>query len=131
MSKRILVVAGVFAVVLALGSSVVWAAGAFTVDVPFAWVVNDTNVMPAGHYEIRVQGGENSSLLIIKGSGNTTVMVNVIERLADTGGEKIKVVFDNVKGKHFLSEVHLPGQDGFLVGITKGEESHEVLTAKP
>jgi hypothetical protein len=33
-------------------------------------------------------------------------------------------------GKTYLSEVHVPGTDGYLVGIAGGKETHEVITGK-
>jgi hypothetical protein len=127
MRKQVLaaIVVGLFA--LGLGGSLAWAAGGVSVDVPFSFIVKDKE-MPAGRYEIRAQG--EASLAIRSSEGGGQVLVPVIERLADTGAKESKVVFDKVEGKHYLSEVHIPGMDGFLVGIAKGKETHEVLPGK-
>jgi hypothetical protein len=127
MRKQIFVVAGVCVVALALAAGVAWAAGMMKVEVPFAFTVKDKE-MPAGRYEIQPDGGEQSRLVIRSTSGGGTIVVPVLERLADTGSKTPKIVFDQVQDKHYLSEVHIPGMDGFLVGITKGEEKHEVVT---
>ena len=130
MKKQTLVVAGVCVVALALASSLAWAASSVFVDAPFSFMAKDT-AMPAGHYEIRPDSDMTN--LVIRntgGSSGRTVTVPVIERLADTGAKESKVVFDKVEGKHYLSEVHIPGMDGFLVGIAKGKETHEVLPGK-
>ena len=121
------VVVAVFA--LGLAGSLAWAAGAVAVDVPFSFLVKDKE-MPAGSYEIRAEGANQSPLTIRSTRSGGTVVLQVIERLADTGAKEPKVVFDKVDNKYYLSEVHMPGTDGFLVGIAKGKETHEVLTGK-
>jgi hypothetical protein len=96
------------------------------VDIPFSFIVKDKE-MPAGRYEIRTEGEGN---LLVKSAGGT-VVVPVLERLADTGGKEPKVVFDKMEdGKTFLSEVHIPGADGYLVGIAGGKEKHVTVKGK-
>jgi len=129
MKKQILaaVVVAVFA--LGLAGSLAWAAGAVAVDIPFSFIVKDKE-MPAGRYEIRTEGDTN--LAIKNAGGGGTVLVPVMERLADTGGKEPKVVFDKMEdGKSYLSEVHIPGQDGFLLSIAgKGKETHVTVSGK-
>lgn len=127
MRKQFLALAAVCAMVLGLAGSVAWAAGGVAVDIPFSFMVKG-KAMAAGHYEIRAEGND-SSRLVVRGGGGI-VMVQVIERLADTGAKEPKIVFDKVDNKNYLSEVHIPGGDGFLVGIAKGKETHVVLTGK-
>jgi hypothetical protein len=130
MKKQTLAVASVCVAVLALAGNLAWAAGSVVVDVPFAFMAKDTE-MPAGRYEIRPEG-DMTRLVIRSTSGSGAAMVPVIERLADTGAKEPKVVFDKVEGKRTLSELHMPGMDGFLVGIAKGgKETHDVLPGKP
>jgi hypothetical protein len=130
MKKQILaaVVVGVFA--LGLAGSLAWAAGPVSVDVPFSFIVNNKE-MPAGRYEIRTEGNDESRLAIRSSQGGGTVMALVIERLADTGAKQPKVIFDKMQdGKSYLSEVHIPGIDGYLVGIAKGKETHVTVSGK-
>ncbi len=118
--------------VLALGvaASLASTAKKVSVNVPFGFMVKD-KALPAGQYEIQPVGNDMTQLTVRTVGGGGTVVIPVVERLADTGAKEPKVVFDKVGGKYYLSEVHYPGMDGFLVGITKGEEAHEVLTGKP
>jgi len=132
MKKQVLgavaVVVGVCA--LGLAGSLAWAAGPVSVEVPFSFIVNDKE-LPAGRYEIRVEGNDESRLAIRSSQGGGTVVALVLERLADIGGKNSKVVFDKMEdGKSYLSEVHIPGQDGFLVGIAGGKEKHVTVTGK-
>jgi hypothetical protein len=130
MRKQVLaaVVVAVFA--LGLTGSLAWAASGVSVNVPFSFIVKDKE-LAKGRYEIRTEGNDESKLVIRSSEGGGTVFVLVLERLADTGAKEPKVVFDKMDdGKSYLSEVHIPGQDGFLVGIAKGRETHVTVSGK-
>ena len=78
-----------------------------------------------------MEGNDESRLAIRSNQGGGTVLALVLERLADTGGKDSKLVFDKMEdGKSYLSEIHIPGQDGYLVGIAKGKEKHVTVTGK-
>jgi hypothetical protein len=128
MRKQILVVVG--ALVLGLSASFAWATGGISVNIPFGFIAKDKE-LPAGRYEIRPSGNDETQLSIRSTEGGGTSLIPVIERLADTGSKAPKVVFDKTEdGKSYLSEVHVPGSDGFLVGIAKGKEKHVVITGQ-
>jgi hypothetical protein len=130
MRKQLLAAVVVGVVALGLAGSFAWAASGVAVNVPFSFIVTDKE-MPAGPYEIRAEGNDESRLVIRSSKGGGTVFALVIERLADTGAKQPKVVFDKMDdGKSYLSEVHIPGMDGFLVGIAKGKETHVVVTGR-
>jgi hypothetical protein len=130
MRKPIVAVAVVAVFALGLAGSLAWAAGAVSVNIPFSFIVKDKE-LPAGRYEIRTEGNDESKLTIRSSQGAGTVFAMVIERLADTGATHSKIVFDKMPdGKVFLSEIHFPGKDGFLVGVAKGKETHVTLTGK-
>jgi len=98
-----------------------------SVDVPFKFMVNDQE-MQAGTYTIEPMGKNEAHLAIRSSKGGGPVMVTVIERLAQTGAKEPLVIFDKMQdGTSYLSEVHVPGSDGFLVGIAKGREQHVVV----
>jgi hypothetical protein len=121
-------VVSILAVALAYGQS----QGAMArLDIPFKFMVGKKE-MPAGKYEIVRQTGQQSSLLLRNLDTSKATFVPVIERLAEMSPlekHKARVVFDTVGGQKFLSEFWpADNEDGYLVGITKGEEKHEVLT---
>jgi hypothetical protein len=130
MRKPILAAVVVTVFALGLAGSLAWAADAISVNIPFSFIVKDKE-MAAGPYEIRPEGPNETRLTIRSSNGGGQVLVQVIERLADTGAKEPKVVFDKMEnGKSYLSEVHFPGKDGFLVGIAKGRETHVTVTGK-
>jgi len=121
-------VVSVLAMALAYGQSQYEIA---RVDIPFKFMVG-TKEMPAGKYEFTKQGAPQSSLLLRNLDTSKATFVPVVERLAETSPlekHKARVVFDAVGDRKFLSELWpADNADGYLVGITKGEEKHEVLT---
>ena len=130
MRKQIVAVVAVAVFALGLAGSLAWAAGAVAVNIPFSFIVKDKE-LPAGQYEIRTEGNDQSRLTIRSSKGGGTTFALVIERLADTGGKEPKIVFDKTEdGKTYLSEVHIPGQDGYLVGIAGGKEKHVTVSGK-
>jgi hypothetical protein len=127
MRKQVVAVALAGAFALALGGSVAWAEGRVSVNVPFTFIVSGEE-LAAGRYEIQFE--DDSKLAIRSGGNGRKVFALVMERLADLGIKEPKVVFDKTAdGKHYLSEVHMPGKDGFLVGIAGGKETHVTLPA--
>lgn len=129
MKRRVLTVAVAGVVALALAGSLAWAQGVVLVDVPFAFVVSGKE-MPAGKYRIEVEGLDGGRLVVRSVATGVSAIAPVLERLADVGGKEAKVVFDKVDGTSYLSEIHVPGEDGFLVGIATRRETHVVLPAK-
>lgn len=121
-------VVSILAVALAVGQS----QGAMgRLDIPFKFKVGKKE-MPAGKYEFVRQTGQQSSLLLRNLETSKAMFVPVIERLAETSPQekhKARVVFDTVGDQKFLSEFWpADNEDGYLVGVTKGEEKHEILT---
>jgi hypothetical protein len=130
MRKQILATVVVGVLALGLAGNLAWAAGAVSVNVPFSFIVKDKE-MPAGRYEIRAEGNDESRMAIRSNEGGGAVFALVLERLADIGAKEPKVVFDKTEdGKTYLSEVHMVGKDGFLVGIAGGKEKHVTLSGK-
>jgi len=131
MKKQALAAIVVTVFALGLAGSLAWAGGAMSVNVPFSFIVKDKE-MPAGRYQIWLEGADETRLVIRSNEGGGTVLVTVLERLADTGAKEPKVIFNKTEdAKTYLSEVHMPGQDGFLVGTAGGKEKHVHVTVSP
>lgn len=100
-------------------------------DIPFKFWVGKKE-MPAGKYEFGRETGQLSRVLLRNLETKSATFVPVIERLAgmkSSENQKPRVVFDTVGSERFLSEFWPGGnRDGYLLGITKGEEKHEVVT---
>jgi hypothetical protein len=131
MKKQVLAVGAACVVALALTGSLAWAAGSMAVDIPFGFVVRDIvkdNNLPAGSYEIAPDTADMSRLVIRSKDGTHSMVVSVIERLANVGATQPKVVFNKIGKTNYLSEIHMAGQEGYLVFILKGQEQHTHVT---
>lgn len=104
-----------------------------TVTIPYKFVVGKKE-MPAGKYEfVKVQGKE-STLLLRDWDAKTSMYIPIVERLAETdpsAKHSARVVFDTVGDQKFLSEFWpADNSDGYLLGVTKGEQKHAVVEEK-
>ncbi|MGE5361311.1 MAG: hypothetical protein ACM3NQ_20025 [Bacteroidales bacterium] len=96
----------------------------FTADAKFSAA---NKVLEPGRYEAQY---DNAGGFILTG-GKVRVRVPVVTRLARTAGENEppRFVFDKLEtGDQILSEIWLPGQDGFLVCTL--EKAHQHVTLK-
>lgn len=76
-------------------------------------------VTPAGHVVFHAE------------KGDAVVDLTPMKSLGrDDKVQAPKLVFDIVGAARFLSEVWLPGQDGYLVGSVSGPHDQEVLGAR-
>jgi hypothetical protein len=103
------------------------------VDIPFKFMVGKKE-MPAGKYEVVKVEGQDSRLLLRSSQGKSSTYISVIERLAETNPSQkhgARVVFDSVGDQNFLSEFWPANNgDGYLLGINKQEQKHEVVEEK-
>jgi len=104
-----------------------------SVNIPFKFMVAKKE-MPAGKYEVLRAEGQSSHLLLRNWQTKTSMYVSVIERLAETDPSQkhgARVVFDTVGDQRFLSEFWPADKgDGYLLGINKGEQKHEIVEEK-
>ena len=103
------------------------------VEIPFKFMAAKKE-MPAGKYEVLSVEGEQAHLMLRDPQGRTAIYVSVVERLAETdpsAKHNARVVFDTVGDQKFLSEFWPADKsDGYLLGVTKGEQTHEVVEEK-
>jgi hypothetical protein len=110
--------------------------GEVVAKVAFAFHVGDESY-PAGSYRVTRRGSDamNPVLVIRADKGGDNSSVSVVTRLARqehtdhaTSGN---LVFDRVGDERFLSEVWLPGEDGYLVRGTAAQHQHDIVTSNP
>ena len=131
MKNRVQVLVAVLSLTLLIGSLCAYAApmpNELTAKVPFQFMVGD-KMLPAGAYVVEGQGAAEMKIRALKGEWTATAPV--ITRLAKENhsehGTKVNLVFDIVGDKHYLSEVWMPGQDGYLVRGTTESHTHAVV----
>ncbi len=77
--------------------------------------------LPAGHYEF-VRDGTGSTIRVVSG-GKNMALVPIVTRLSGaihTTPKDSHIVFDKMGDKYTLSEIWVPGQDGYMLFSTKG-----------
>ena len=85
--------------------------------------------MPAGSYEFRSSEDHTSVTIKSLNTGDSSV-VPFITRLSPRPDRKGSLAFDQMHGTHYLSEIYLPGMDGFHLQGAPGQHEHSMLKAK-
>jgi hypothetical protein len=119
------VVAAAVVVGLALSGTVALAQmSRVSVTLEFAFSASGKE-MPAGRYMVEAQPGRVT--IQPQGGNGSPIVMPVITRLGrhDNDAEP-ELVFDKIDGKFLLSEVWLPGADGYLLLATSTEHDHAV-----
>jgi hypothetical protein len=84
--------------------------------------------LPAGEYTF-IPDPELMAIKIEPLNG-AAILIQAITRLATVPpgeAEEARIVFDKVGDTYTLSELWLPGEDGYLIHATKGAHEHHVL----
>jgi hypothetical protein len=97
-------------------------------DIPFEFKAGG-KALPAGHYEFT---SDNQGKLVIVRSTPTgsSSSVMVITRMAagiHTTPADAHIVFDKVGDTYTLSEIWVPGMDGFLLNALKSKHEHKII----
>ncbi len=77
----------------------------------------------AGNYQIEVMLPSNELVLRNEDTG-AAVVLPTTTRLAQRDEEKGALVFDKAGEEYYLSEVYIPGIDGFELKGASGQHSH-------
>lgn len=108
------------------GLALQWTVESLRAKIDFPFSIG-TKVLPAGEYSFRLN--ESNDMFRVEGGGKEEGLVPVMSRLAsDTySTAKPRLVFDEVGGKYFLSEIWVQEADGFLISATKEKHTHKVV----
>ena len=94
-------------------------------NIPFSFEVAG-KVLPAGSYRI-VENANRHSLTIQNRTSNESMLTGYVTRLAMRPSDAGEVVFDVAGSKQYLSEVYIPGIDGFLLQDFPETHTHLVI----
>ena len=98
------------------------------IDFPFKV---EGKVLPAGAYEFALDA--QAMAFRVQGQGSNGALAPVMTRLAGamhTTPQDAHLIFDVVGDTYILSELWIPGEDGYLVQMTKGVHTHKVINVK-
>jgi hypothetical protein len=98
--------------------------------IPFPFTV-EGKVLAAGEYTFA--RNDSGSEFTVTGTGKNLVLAPILTRIngvMDKTQQHTHLVFDVVGDTHFLSEIWIPGEDGYVMLVTKGEHTHKVIHAQ-
>lgn len=98
------------------------------IDFPFTV---EGKVLPAGNYEFART--DPAVDFRVTDEGKNVTLMPIVTRLSGemhTTPQDAHLVFDVVGGTYFLSEIWIPGEDGYLFLATKGKHEHKVINVK-
>ena len=112
MRKQVLAVVAFGFVVLGLAASQAWAQHQVEANFKFDFMV-DGKTMPAGGYVVTAD--QDRVLIRSAVPGSPEMKVTVVTRIASRELPKVKFFFDkDHDGIYYLSELQLPGEDGYV-----------------
>ena len=125
MKPKVIVVLGLFAFLAAAAVYAQPQVVTATVDFPF---MVEGKALPSGSYTFTRDTGANAFRVQGEGKngGLATVYTRINGELHNTM-QDAHIVFDVIEGKYILSEIWIPGEDGYLLTLTKGEHKHKVI----
>ncbi len=99
-------------------------------DIPFGFDAGG-RAHPAGRYELQIDADKENAFLTSPTGAREVLLV--VTRLAapERPASKGRLVFDVVGDAHTLSEMWVPGEDGFLLFATKGKHTHRTTGLAP
>ena len=99
-----------------------------TANIPFSFAV-EGKTLDAGNYVFAE--GDNPGLITIRNlKTKQSIIAPVITRLQARAATQPEVIFDVAGSEHYLSEVYLPGFDGYLVKGAPSKHTHVSIKAK-
>ncbi len=101
---------------------------ALVVTVPFPFYVSG-KLLPAGSYKIHANATLNE-LTVANDNGKDNAMAGVITRISTTTEDNSSVVFDVAGNDHYLSEIYIQGEDGFLIKGYGEKHTHMRVKSK-
>lgn len=128
MKTRIMLTAGLFALLAVTAAFGQPSSLRATVDFPFSV---DGKVLPAGTYDF--MKNEEAGIFKVTDEGKNEAAAQIETRLAagvrDTPKNAL-VVFDKIGQNYVLSEIWIPGEDGFVLAVTKAKHEHKIINVK-
>lgn len=114
---------------LSLAVIPILAQGKVTVDVAFDFSAAGTK-FPAGSYALETTRQSGSAIWIRNLASGNSVAVPYITRLSPRSADKAEFVFDKDGDNAYLSEVYVPGTDGYHLKGAPGKHTHVSVQGK-
>ncbi len=119
MKMRVLAISGVLLLLSTLCMAQ-YAATGVSVEVKFSFLAGE-KLLPPGTYRF-AESEQEGELEVTNVKTQEDVQVEIFTRIAPQ--LEPEVVFDKVGDQHHLSEVYIPGMDGFLLETVHAKHKH-------
>jgi hypothetical protein len=128
MRLRTLLLVALSAVAMVVGPTLAYAQDAAIADIPMKFIAGGVTHDP-GRFELRPDdGGAGVTLTSPKGRGQEVLVMTRLA-MAEPPNSECRLVFDKVGDTYYLSELWIPGADGYLLHAVKGPHTHHVMKA--
>ncbi len=107
--------------------AVAQAGNSVVAEVPFPFLVGKVS-LPAGTYQFAASANLED-IIITDTTTRKTIIASVITRLSPRSASEAMVVFDVADANHYLSEIYMPGMDGFQVPGSPAQHTHMSVKA--
>ena len=97
-------------------------------DIPFSFMAGE-KTLPAGSYQFK-EGNTPKQITIRDNKTNESIIVLVLTRISASSGKEVEIVFDKVGTEHYLSEIQMPGVDGYVFKGASDAHAHTSIRAK-
>jgi hypothetical protein len=100
------------------------------VKIDFPFTVNG-KALPAGVYEFVRE--ERMEVFRVAGEGDSNTLAPILTRIAGemhATPQDAHLVFDVIGDTNFLSEIWIPGDDGYVMLAPKDKHGHRVINVK-
>lgn len=126
MKGSTLAIAAALLLLLGIGASLVYA-DTVVADIQFPFMAGGKEY-PAGKYEIETSASMEELTLrsVATGKGG---LLPFTTRLAQREPDVTELVFDKAGDKYYLSEIYMPGIDGFGLKGAPGKHTHVKIKA--
>ena len=127
MTRRVLTLLAAMVFVSVVYPAVSYAQEGATAEIGFPFVAAG-QTMPAGKYELMSNSDASAFTLSPVGQGHGVIIVPMTRlAAAEPPSGETRFVFDKVGNTSYLSEVWLPGEDGYLFYAAKEAHTHQVV----
>jgi hypothetical protein len=131
MTRRMLLTISATALVALAVSQAASAQSRYDFKMPNAFVANG-KTLAAGGYSLSVNAADDVVTVTPTDTKGESVILPVQTRVAERQGPGgPEVIFDKLDGQLYLSELLIPGADGYLLHATKAKHTHESLKGSP
>ncbi len=117
-------------IVLAIAAAGIGQENKLVVIVEFPFAVGD-KTLPAGEYQFILD--PTATAFRLTDGKKSLALIPIITRIARqpfAGQPNAYLAFDVVQGVSFLSEIWFPGDDGYVVSMTKEDHAHRIVALK-